>query len=278
MERRSQLHSLALWFALLVTFFLSALSYASDIAMSHVILPTFDYASLGSYFRVADMLGATYASLEPLLNFITGIGLLSFMVLVVSVATLNSRRGSVHNLMTIAAFVIAAFGLVMSYYYGNQLVSAIAIARNQITTSDWQVYLGVVQKSEQAYGFWGAPYDSVIAVSGWIILFALGVAVFTIRRGSGNEVACRVCNNKMTLIDKEQLRWYCPTDDRLYLAKQDQVIENALRGVSPQESKPGGEQDELKTASVSTSKFCRYCGAKIPRQSKFCEECGNRLA
>ena len=25
------------------------------------------------------------------------------------------------------------------------------------------------------------------------------------------------------------------------------------------------------------TKFCRYCGAKIPRASKYCEECGGQL-
>jgi hypothetical protein len=40
-----------------------------------------------------------------------------------------------------------------------------------------------------------------------------------------------------------------------------------------QETKPSRESAK----SVST-RFCRYCGAKIPRQSKFCEECGKALA
>jgi ribosomal protein L40E len=31
-------------------------------------------------------------------------------------------------------------------------------------------------------------------------------------------------------------------------------------------------------AELAMSKFCRYCGAKIPRDSKFCEECGKKLA
>jgi len=29
--------------------------------------------------------------------------------------------------------------------------------------------------------------------------------------------------------------------------------------------------------AAPSTKFCRYCGAKIPRQSKFCEECGKKL-
>ncbi|MGA2785812.1 MAG: zinc ribbon domain-containing protein [Candidatus Bathyarchaeia archaeon] len=28
---------------------------------------------------------------------------------------------------------------------------------------------------------------------------------------------------------------------------------------------------------TKTTKFCRYCGSKIPRTSKYCEECGRSL-
>ena len=31
------------------------------------------------------------------------------------------------------------------------------------------------------------------------------------------------------------------------------------------------------TEAVGMTKFCRFCGAKIPRDSRFCEECGTRL-
>ena len=30
-------------------------------------------------------------------------------------------------------------------------------------------------------------------------------------------------------------------------------------------------------SSKAAMKFCRECGAKIPRESKHCEECGTRL-
>jgi hypothetical protein len=37
--------------------------------------------------------------------------------------------------------------------------------------------------------------------------------------------------------------------------------------------------EELRTVMItSTTKFCRYCGAKILRDSKFCKECGKSLA
>ena len=33
---------------------------------------------------------------------------------------------------------------------------------------------------------------------------------------------------------------------------------------------------EIHRDEVAATKFCRYCGAKIPRESRFCEECGTR--
>jgi hypothetical protein len=36
-------------------------------------------------------------------------------------------------------------------------------------------------------------------------------------------------------------------------------------------------QGEVKRSALSPTKFCRYCGAEIPRSSKFCEECGKNL-
>jgi len=37
-------------------------------------------------------------------------------------------------------------------------------------------------------------------------------------------------------------------------------------------------QPKIESAAAGAPiKFCRNCGAKIPRESKFCEECGTRL-
>jgi len=36
-------------------------------------------------------------------------------------------------------------------------------------------------------------------------------------------------------------------------------------------------QREKPPASAAATKFCLYCGAKIPRVSKFCQECGGKL-
>jgi len=88
----------------------------------------------------------------------------------------------------------------------------------------------------------------------------------------------------MKLIDKNEEKWYCKKDDRMYLAREDRVIENARKGQFQQ------SKSDLQPATVSrfdrtevwdsvnaSTKFCRFCGAKIPRDSKFCEECGTSL-
>jgi hypothetical protein len=41
------------------------------------------------------------------------------------------------------------------------------------------------------------------------------------------------------------------------------------------EPKPSVVQQEARTER--DTKFCRYCGEKIPRDSSFCEECGKLL-
>jgi hypothetical protein len=68
-------------------------------------------SDVAGYYRVVDFLATTGKSLDWLLNTENGLALLSFMALVVSVATLNSRREWFHNAMTLTAFLAGALGL-----------------------------------------------------------------------------------------------------------------------------------------------------------------------
>jgi hypothetical protein len=278
-----------------MNFLLDILNYAYNSALKQMQLNllgrllslhvSYDSAA---FYRVADALATAGNSLEPLSNIISGVALLSFMALVVSVATLNSRREWFHNLMTLAAFLMESFGLFLSsYYYNIQLDAAIANAkRNVITAIDWAAYLKFAPEYErvyqQVYGFWGAPYSFILAISGWVIAFALGIAVFTVPNWGNwsGPPTCKVCMRNYTLIDKKEQKWYCATDDRLYLAKQDQVIENASKqGLLATEVKAKAEETrQVITKTPPPMMFCRECGANILRSSKFCGECGKRLS
>jgi hypothetical protein len=240
-------------------------------------------SDLAGYYRVADVLATAGDSLEPWLNIVTGLALLSIMVLVVSVATLNSRREWLHNMMTLVAFLTGAFGLFVSYYYTNQLDIAVANAhRTLITASDWAAYLRVTPRYHQAYGqvygLWGTPYNLFLTISAWALPAALGIAMFTVSSWSGPPT-CKVCMRNYTLVDRKERKWYCATDDRLYLAEQHQVIENASKqGLLATEVKAkAGEIARVMPKPEPSMMFCRECGAKIRRESKFCGECGARL-
>jgi len=273
-----------------MNFLLSALDYAYGVALKQMQINLFGRLlsynaptnDLASYYRVVDVLATTRESLDPLHNIITGITLLSFMALVVSVATLNSRRSWFHNLMISCALFAEAFGLVISYYYNNQLDVAIANARkNLVTAVDWKAYLRVAPTYErvyaEVYGFWGVPYSLLLAISVWVILIALGVAVFTANWSS--PPVCKVCMRKMTPLDKKERKWYCATDDRLLLEKQHQVIENASKQaplVNEIRAK-AEETGQVTPETLPSMMFCRECGTKIPRDSKFCKQCGAKL-
>jgi hypothetical protein len=59
------------------------------------------------------------------------------------------------------------------------------------------------------------------------------------------------------------------------------ILRLTIAGSSPKPTKSGvrlATAGETKTPStIGPTKFCRECGAKIPRDSIFCEECGKRI-
>lgn len=181
-QPHSRLHSLSLWLALLLTFSFLTLSYAADIARNQVSL-SIDYVTVGAYFRVLGELSLVYEAQQSLANLAVGVGLLSYMVMVVSIATLNSRRVGFHMVLTFASFGSAVIAHFLSILYNNQIAAAIALALNTRINreGDWQLYLGVLRKYQEAYGFWGASYNSWLDLYPWLILVTLGFAALTIR-------------------------------------------------------------------------------------------------
>jgi ribosomal protein L40E len=59
-------------------------------------------------------------------------------------------------------------------------------------------------------------------------------------------------------------------------ADQKQTVTPITKTTEPTQPKPPPQPSEIKPESKS-SKYCRKCGATIPRDSVFCEECGTKL-
>jgi RNA polymerase subunit RPABC4/transcription elongation factor Spt4 len=88
-----------------------------------------------------------------------------------------------------------------------------------------------------------------------------------------NYAFCDKCGAR-TLSEAELEKWREYNRRLEHLRTVEPAVPASKAAMEPkQETKPSRES----ARSVST-KFCRYCGAKIPRQSKFCEECGKALA
>lgn len=98
----------------------------------------------------------------------------------------------------------------------------------------------------------------------------------------GREIAvplCKTCKKAMELVDKESEEWYCAKDGLLLYAKENRTVENIkldLKESVPEQVVEAPTTSEPASPGKKT-KFCRRCGAGIPRDSKFCEEYGAGL-
>ena len=90
-----------------------------------------------------------------------------------------------------------------------------------------------------------------------------------------------MCGQPMTFLGEDADgklgdRWYCYKDDQVFLAKAQQT--GQVRTLVEPTAKPQPSvSGRLVANMVRPTRFCRECGAKIPRDSKFCEECGTEL-
>ena len=98
----------------------------------------------------------------------------------------------------------------------------------------------------------------------------------------GREIVvplCKTCRKAMELVDKESEQWYCAKDGLLLYARENRTVENIkldLKESAPEQVVEAPTTSEPASSSKKT-KFCRECGASIPRDSKYCEECGASL-
>jgi hypothetical protein len=198
----------------------------------------FDYSTIASYNAVTDKINQLIAVYQPI-NYISYVFEVATLVFAILAGiTLHSySKKKLHRGVLILAFVLGLLTIATRYYYNSLTAEALAALPTLLDQGTLSAYAAVEQQFQAAYGFWGAQAD-----------FYAGIMVIL-------SVACLGAASATT---RPRLVW--------------------TRGESNQES-TANETIRKATApdTISKRKYCRYCGAKIPRGSKFCEECGSEL-
>jgi len=203
----------------------------------------FSYDTMAQYETVTSKMAALTAPYEYLKWLAMALELITLVLAVVAVASLHSIKDrSTHDAAivgTIATFII---GMTVKWYYFRATDAALARLPSMVDARTMETARQVEEQFRVAYGFWGTagPDAANILCS----LFGLGLfigALFT--------------SQHFTV-------WQPSSAD--------------VSRLPPPAPEPARPIIELPTV-MSATKFCRFCGARIARDSKFCEECGKGL-
>jgi hypothetical protein len=164
---------------------------------------------------------------------------------IAAIVTLSSRRTILHTTAVVEGLALVVMDVVASSYHKYLISQAMTKLPQLMSSAQLSKALGVQQRFDAAYGFWGSPAHYAILT----ILFMTAAAMF---------VGAVVTTGNARI-------W------RPIAPAPIEIPETSSRTVIQ-------ENEERPRTATSPTKFCRYCGAKIPRQSKFCEECGKALA
>jgi hypothetical protein len=108
---------------------------------------------------------------------------------------------------------------------------------------------------------------------------------------TGQMLPCRNCRHENETFGPNL--WYGEGPDGLYVIGNTNAMQQRESGSKTQKTQPRAidvltssstsiTQRSLRPsgalARTSSTRFCRECGAKIPRDSRYCEECGTSLA
>jgi hypothetical protein len=183
---------------------------------------------------------------------------LSLFLAIVAVSTLHSlseNKASLHKVGALGAAAALLVSLGLKGYYGVMTDQALRGLHDLVCSEYGSRCTGILDTATQiqqrfnaAYGFWGsASYEwaslvLVTASAALLVGAALTTKVVSTWQPSSFDVSF-------------------PPPPTLEPARP--VIETA--SVAPT------------IASTKPTKFCRFCGARIVRDSMFCEECGKRL-
>jgi hypothetical protein len=159
-----------------------------------------------------------------------------------SVATLHSLKTKTHTRILSVTAVLFFVYVGLTYYYVYLTDQAMAKLPFLVSSSVLQNAMNVQQKFNAAYGFWESSLYYAIRT----ILIVIVAASFI----------------GAILTTKTPTTW-TPTE----------LVQEEMPATSKAEAVP----TQVDSPPVPPTKFCRYCGAKILRESKFCEECGKNL-
>jgi hypothetical protein len=199
----------------------------------------FDYSTIASYKAATDQINQLIAVYQPInyISYVFEVGTLLFAV-VAGITLHSSSKKKLHRGVLILAFVFGLLTLATRYYYNSLTAEALAALPTVLDQGTLSAYAAVEQQFQAAYGFWGAPADSLVGIMLILSVASLGAASATTR---------------------PRVVWTRDESNQ-----QASVVETAREATAPD--------------TISKRKYCRYCGAGILKASKFCEECGKSLA
>ena len=204
----------------------------------------------GAYHLVSRSIEELVAPYAPLTFVRVAVELIALALGAAAVATLHSvRERKTHEATTLCAAAIVSVGMALNWLHSSLVNRALLQLPNlvcQWTPSCYQ-FLELATRAEARfaakYGFWGSPSEYVILVF---------------------SVACLI------------LLWAAALTTRVASVWQPTPAVPSMPAV-PEPAAPPKEPPTAVVPAMPT-KFCRFCGAKIPRVSKYCEECGKKVA
>jgi len=173
-----------------------------------------------------------------------GMELITLILAILAVGSLHSIKDkNTHGAAivgTVATFII---GMITQWYYISATDVALTRLPSMVDSDVLTTARQVQEEFQRRYGFWGTPAPDAVN----ILCSLAGLGLFM-----------------AALITTEHFTVWQPTPTDLF------------RPPAPApEERPVIEPPAV--VSAMPTKFCRFCGATIIRDSMFCEECGRKL-
>jgi len=248
----SRLHELFLHLGLWLFLTAEGLSFGSGLVQGWTTL-YLDYSTIETYTTVSNQLQQALAPYQPVFNFALLMELLVLVLVIVSIVTLHSPKTKLHLGAVICVPITFVYGMIAKWKYASDVAMVTTNLLNSLGYGTYQTFITTQQRFDAAYGFWGTPANILNSILSWASLGFLVAALFT----------CKANRPTSRTMVAETI---APMSEVKTGATPATAKATETSTPSPDSVTPRGEE-----------KFCRYCGARIPRTSKFCEECGRKL-
>lgn len=206
----------------------------------------FSTGDIAAYDRVNSAIARLTAPYQGLNNATMATELLIIGFAFVALSTLHSQHWREIHLMS-AVTVIGLFFVhwAMATFYTYLTNAAIARLPEFVDTATLSTAARIEKAFQASYGFWGtAGPDAAIT-----ILSLAGLALFI-----------------GVVWKRDVVATWTPG-----------IVTTVMEPPAPMTPPQPPKSPTLAATTIPPTKFCRFCGAKIPRDSKFCEECGKGL-